>query len=67
MVQFHDSYEYIMWIQAVSIKKNSLDPDHLPSLEARPSGSTLLQPRNYQVSKEVVHELEFGDIAVMQI
>ena len=27
----------------------------------------LLQPRNYQVSKEVVHELEFGDIADMQI
>ena len=23
--------------------------------------------RNYRVSKEVVHELEFGDIAVMQI
>ena len=28
---------------------------------------TVLQPRNYQVRKEVVHELEFGDIAVMQI
>ena len=27
----------------------------------------LLQPHNYQVSKEVVHGLEFGDIAVMQI
>ena len=27
----------------------------------------LLQPRNYQVSKEVVHELTFGDISVMQI
>ena len=26
-----------------------------------------IQPGNYQVSKEVVHELEFGDIAVMQI
>ena len=26
-----------------------------------------LQPRNYQVSKEVVHELKFEDIAVMQI
>ena len=26
-----------------------------------------LQPRNWQVSKEVVRELEFGDIAVMQI
>ena len=25
-----------------------------------------LQPRNKQVSKEVVHELEFGGIAVMQ-
>ena len=24
-------------------------------------------PSNYQISKEVVHELEFGDIAVMQI
>ena len=23
--------------------------------------------RNYQVSKEIVHELNFGDIAVMQI
>ena len=29
--------------------------------------SILIQPGNYQVSKEVVHELEFGDIAVMQI
>ena len=27
----------------------------------------LILPRNYQVSKGVVHELEFGDIAVMQI
>ena len=27
----------------------------------------ILQPHNEQVSKEVVHELEFGDIAVMQI
>ena len=27
----------------------------------------LIQPRNYQVSKEVVDELEFGDKAVMQI
>ena len=26
-----------------------------------------LQPRNYQVSKEVVHKLKFGDIGVMQI
>ena len=26
-----------------------------------------LQPSNYQVSKEVVHELEFGDLAVIQI
>ena len=26
-----------------------------------------LLPRSYQVSKEVVHELKFGDIAVMQI
>ena len=26
-----------------------------------------IQPRNYQVSNEVVHELEFGDIAVKQI
>ena len=26
-----------------------------------------LPPRNLQVSKEVVHELEFGDIAVIQI
>ena len=26
-----------------------------------------LQPRDQQVSKEVVHELDFGDIAVMQI
>ena len=29
--------------------------------------SICLQPRNYQVSKELVHELKFGDIAVMQI
>ena len=28
---------------------------------------TGLQPRNYQVSKEAVHELEFPDIAVMQV
>ena len=27
----------------------------------------VLQPRNKQVSKELVHELEFGDIAVVQI
>ena len=27
----------------------------------------VLQPRNYQISKEAVHELEFGDLAVMQI
>ena len=26
-----------------------------------------LQRRNYQISKEIVHELKFGDIAVMQI
>ena len=26
-----------------------------------------LQSRNKQVSKEIVHELEFGDIAVMQM
>ena len=26
-----------------------------------------LQPGNYQVRKEVAHELKFGDIAVMQI
>ena len=26
-----------------------------------------LQQPNYQVSKEIVHELKFGDIAVMQI
>ena len=26
-----------------------------------------LQPRNYQVSKNVVHEVKFGDIAVMQM
>ena len=26
-----------------------------------------LQRRNYQVRKEIVHELEFGDIAAMQI
>ena len=26
-----------------------------------------LQPRNYQVSKEVVHKLEFKDVAAMQI
>ena len=26
-----------------------------------------IQPCNYQVSKEVIHELEFGDIAVMII
>ena len=26
-----------------------------------------IQPRNLQVSKEVVHEVKFGDIAVMQI
>ena len=26
-----------------------------------------IQPRSYQVSKEVVHELKFGDIAVIQI
>ena len=30
-------------------------------------GLDVLEPRNYQVSKEVVHELEFGDIAVIQI
>ena len=29
--------------------------------------SSLLLPRNNQVSKDVVYELEFGDIAVMQI
>ena len=27
----------------------------------------LLQPRTYQVSKEVVHDLDFGDVAIMQI
>ena len=27
----------------------------------------ILQPCNWQDSKEVVHELEFGDMAVMQI
>ena len=27
----------------------------------------VIQRRNYQVSKEIVHELKFGDIAVMQI
>ena len=27
----------------------------------------LLQPRSYHVSKEAVHELEFGDTALMQI
>ena len=27
----------------------------------------ILRLRIYQVSKEVVHELEFGDIAVVQI
>ena len=26
----------------------------------------VLQPRNYQVSKKVVHEIKFGDIAVMK-
>ena len=26
-----------------------------------------IQPRNYQVSKEVVNKLKFGDVAVMQI
>ena len=26
-----------------------------------------LQPRNYQVSKKVVHEIKFADKAVMQI
>ena len=26
-----------------------------------------LQPRNYQIRKQVVHEIEFGDVAVMQI
>ena len=26
-----------------------------------------LQPRNYQDSKEVVHEPEFGAVAVMQL
>ena len=29
--------------------------------------SKLLQQRNYQLSKELVHELKLGDIAVMQI
>ena len=28
---------------------------------------TLIQPRNQQVSKEGAHELEFADVAVMQI
>ena len=28
---------------------------------------THLQPGNCQVSKEVVHELKFGDLAVMKI
>ena len=32
-----------------------------------PSPYMLLLPPNYQVSKEVVNELEFGDVAVMQI
>ena len=27
----------------------------------------VIQPRNYQVSKKVVHEIKFGDIAVIQI
>ena len=26
-----------------------------------------VQPCNYQVSKKVVHEIKFGDIAVMKI
>ena len=28
-------------------------------------GIIILQPRNYQVSKKVVHEIKFGDIAAM--
>ena len=27
----------------------------------------ILQPCNYQLSKSIVHEIKFGDIAVMQI
>ena len=26
-----------------------------------------LQPRNYQIRKQVVHEIEYGDVAVMHI
>ena len=35
-------------------------------IRQRNQKSMLLQPRHYQVSKEVVHKLEFGDAAVKQ-
>ena len=31
------------------------------------TGATALQPRNYQISIEVVHNLDFEDVAVMQM
>ena len=42
---------------------------HKPPLNAHGDisrdASVLLQPCNYQLSKSIVHEIKFGDIAVM--
>ena len=42
---------------------------HKPLNRFRPEAIyiNLLQQRNYQISKKVVHEIKFGDIAVMKI
>ena len=57
--------------QKTPIKSKCIEPnniiitaDQIQHIE--PKGRALLmQPRNYQVCKYVVHEIKFGDIAVM--
>ena len=44
-----------------------MNPDQSASKGVVVYAGLILQPRSYPVSKKVVHEIKFGDIAVMQI
>ena len=60
------NYSIIKRLHFIRLPKHLIFIHKIPT-KTLSKESHYLQPGNYQVGKEVVHELKFGDIAVMQI